>query len=139
MDESHPSSGAGGRPALAPVPNLAEAMRRARLESAEQGQVAADLRNGEIARLDMLREALRPVLAQVPDEVDLFDVGVTAGQRPRLFIDMIGFVEMARDRRTYRFLQDTRHGRLTIAESERIDVMTQAAADYVARRLIERE
>lgn len=124
---------------LTAVPNLADSVRRARVEAAEQAQVLADLRNGEIARLEMLAEAIRPVLAQVPEEVDLFDVGVAAGQRPRLFVDMIGFVEMARDRRTYRFLQDTRHGRLTLLESERIEQVTQAVADYVARRLLERE
>lgn len=128
-----------GHIGLASVPNLTESMRRARIEAAEQAQVTADLRNGEIARLEMLAEAVRPMLAQLPKELDLFDLGVTAGERPRLFVDMIGFVEMARDRRTYRLLQDTRHGRLTLAQSERLEEMAQAIADYVARRLIERE
>ncbi|MBK9082262.1 MAG: hypothetical protein IPL88_09385 [Rhizobiales bacterium] len=126
-------------PHLTPVPNLAEATRRARVDIAEQSQVVEDLRNGEIARLDMLAEAIRPVLAQVPQDVDLFDVGVVPGARPRLFVDVIAYVEMARDRRTYRFLQETRHGRVTVRESDRVDAMTQAIADYVARRLIERD
>ena len=143
MDEATHKGGADAareaRPRLSSVPNLTESMRRARLEAAEQAQVVADLRHGEIARLEMLAEAVRPVLAQAPKGVDLFDLGVTAGERPRLFVDMIGFVEMARDRRTYQFLQDTRHGRLTLAQSERVDDMAQAIADYAARRLIERE
>ena len=126
-------------PHLTPVPNLAEATRRARVDIAEQSQVVEELRNGEIARLDMLAEAIRPVLAQVPQDVDLFDVGVVPGARPRLFVDVIGYGEMARDRRTYRFLQETRHGRVTVRESDRVDAMTQSIADYVARRLIERD
>src|SRR6185312_8581617 len=61
------------------------------------------------------------------------------GERPRLFIDMIGFVEMAHDRRVYRFQQDTRHGRALIAQSDRVERMVEAIADYIARRLVERE
>jgi hypothetical protein len=52
---------------------------------------------------------------------------------------MIAFVDMAHDRRTYRFYQDTRHGRVLIAESQSADAIAAAAADYVARRLVERE
>jgi hypothetical protein len=118
---------------------LAAAIRRARIEEAERSDVLTVLRGVEIARLEMLYEATRPVLEQVPEHVDLFDAGLAPGERPRLYIDMIGFVEMARDRRTYRFLQDTRHGRITIAESDDLETMTDAVAGYVARRLVERE
>ena len=51
-----------------------------------------------------------------PRDCDLFDVAVSPGERPRLFIDQIGFVpQLAHDQRTYRFLQDTRHGRIKIS------------------------
>ena len=60
---------------------------------------------------------------------------IAYGERPRLFIDMIGFVEMGHDRRSYRFLQDTRHGRVLIAETERIDRAVAAITNYIARRL----
>lgn len=121
------------------TPLLTTAIRRARLEEAEHSDVITDLHAAELARLDMLRDALRPLLNQVPDHIDLFDVGIMPSEHPRLFIDMIGYVEMARDRRSYRFVQDTRHGRITIAESELIDPMCEAIAGYMARRLIERE
>jgi hypothetical protein len=78
-------------------------------------------------------------LAQTPQDCDLFDVAISPGERPRLFIDAIGFVEMGRDRRAYRFLQDTRHGRITIGETEKIDDMVEAVTAYMAHRLIERE
>jgi hypothetical protein len=97
------------------------------------------LRGAEFARLEMLRDSLEPVLAQVPEDIDLFDTGIVPGDRPRLFIDMIGYVEMGPDRRLYRFIQDTRHGRVTMAESERVDTMVDACTQYIARRLVERE
>lgn len=126
-------------PLRVPSPSLTSAVRRARLESAERGEVLAELRGAETARLEMLNEALQPVLAQVPEGIDLFDTGIVPGEHPRLFVDMIGFVEMGRDRRQYRFLQDTRHGRVLIIESERIEVMLEAITAYIARRLVERE
>jgi hypothetical protein len=115
------------------------AVRRARLDDAERTKVVAELRGAEIARLEMLRDEILPVVAAVPKDVDLFDVGLVATERPRLFIDMIGIVEMGHDRRTYRFIQDTRHGRVVIAESERMEPIVNAVTDYIARRLIERE
>ena len=121
------------------VPNLKAAMRRARLEQAEQSDVLAELRGAEIARLEMLAEELEPVYAQLPDHIDMFDAGVTPGERPRLFIDMIGFVEMDDDKRTYRFVQDTRHGRVIVKQSDRAETMVTAITEYIGRRLLERE
>ena len=120
-------------------PSLTAAMRRARVESAERNEAVVQLRQTEIARLELLREAIQPIVDHAPPGVDLFDAGIAHGDPPRLFIDMIGFVEMAHDRRAYRFLQDTRHGRVLIAESERLDRMSDAIANYVARRIVERE
>ena len=86
----------------------------------------AELRGAEIARLEILREQMEPVLAQLPRDCELFDVAVSPGERPRLFIDQIGFVEMGADRRSYRFMQDTRHGRITICESDKPETLVEA-------------
>ena len=126
-------------PAPKPVASLAAAVRLARVEGAERSQVIAELRGAEMARLEMLRDAIAPLLAEVPEGIDLFDAALMGGEHPRLFLDMIGFFEMGRDRRTYRFVQDTRHGRVVIAEGERLEPMADAARHYVARRLVERE
>lgn len=119
--------------------SLAAALRRARIESAEHSAAVADVRAAEIGRLEILADALAPVLLQTPEDCDIFDVAIAPGERPRLFIDQIGFVEIDRDRRTYRFLQDTRHGRITLRESANVDDMVDAVTDYIAHRLIERE
>jgi hypothetical protein len=92
-----------------------------------------------MARLELLRDALEPVFAQVPAEAELFDHGLVPGEKPRLFVDIVAFVEMARDRRVFRFVQDTRGGTVVLAESDRIETMTEEVANYVARRLVERE
>lgn len=133
MDE-----GKGEHLRLAP-PSLKAAVRRARIESAEQGSAVDDLREAEIVRLELLEEAIRPVLDQAPEGVDLFDMGIGHGERPRLFLDMVSFVDLAHDRRTYRFFQNTRHGRVLIAENSSVDKIVAAMTNYVARRLVERE
>jgi hypothetical protein len=121
------------------IPSLQAAARRARVESAEQSEAVDDLRQAEIARLQLVEEAIRPVLDQAPEGLELFDVGVAYGDRPRLFLDMISFVDLAHDRRTYRFFQDTRHGRVLIAESAEPPRIVAAMTNYIARRLVERE
>jgi hypothetical protein len=123
----------------APQADLAAAVRRARVENAERAQALAELREIEMGRLALLESELKPVVGQAPPDVDLFDLTLSPGERPRLFLDMVAFVEMGRDRRTYRFFQDTVHGRMLIAESQLIDRIVAAATNYVARRLVERE
>lgn len=122
-----------------PPPSLKEAVREARIEAAERSAVIVDLRDAEMARLELLSEALDPVFAEVPKEVDLFDRGISHGDVPRLWIDAIAHVEMGRDKRQYRFVQDTRYGRAVLAESYEVAEVVQAVTRYVARRLIERE
>lgn len=126
-----------GKPA-APQP-LKEAVREARIEAAERSAVIVDLRDADVARLALLNDALDPVFADVPKEVDLFDRGVSRGDVPRLWIDVIAHVEMGRDKRQYRFVQDTRYGRAVLAESYELLAMVQAVTRYVGRRLVERE
>lgn len=122
-----------------PAPDLKAAVRRARMEDAERSSMAADLRQAEIARLEILLDALLPVFAQLPQDATMFDHGLVPLEKPRLFIDMIAFVEMARDRHTYRFMQEGRAGRTLIAESADVAPMAEAVTLYLGRRVVERE
>ncbi len=122
-----------------PPSPLKEAMHQARVEAAERTSVVVDLRDAEVARLELLNEALDPLFAEIPPEVELFDRGLSRGDTPRLWIDAVAHVAMARDKRVYRFLHDTRVGRHVLAESHDIPDIVQAVTGYVARRLIERE
>jgi hypothetical protein len=118
---------------------LRDALRQARIEAADRTGVVVDLRDAEVARLEILNEALDPLFAQIPEQVDLFDRGISQGDTPRLWIDAVAHVLMGRDKRIYRFVQDTRFGRIVIAESHDVVAIVDAVTDYVARRMIERE
>src|SRR3972149_4374665 len=96
--------------------SLKVAVREARIEAAERSAVVVDLRDAEVARLELLNEALDPLFAEIPSEVDLFDRGVSKGDVPRLWVDVIAHVAMGPDKRQYRFVQDTRYGRTVLAE-----------------------
>ena len=118
---------------------LQDAMHLARVEAAERTSVVVDLRDAELARLELLNEALDPLFAEIPREVELFDRGISRGETPRLWIDAVAHVVMGRDKRSYRFLHDSRFGRHVLAESHDIPDIVRAATTYVARRLVERQ
>jgi hypothetical protein len=118
---------------------LRDALRQARIEAADRTGVVVDLRDAEVARLEILNDALDPLFAQIPEQVDLFDRGISQGDTPRLWVDVVAHVLMGRDKRIYRFVQDTRFGRIVIAESHEVATIVDAVTDYVARRMIERE
>jgi len=136
---SNPPSGES-RPAPEPRPiRLRDALHKARIEAADRTGVVVDLRDAEVARLEILNEALDPLFAQVPEQIDLFDRGISQGETPRLWIDVVAHVVMGRDKRIYRFVQDTRYGRIVLAEAHEVSAIVAAVTDYVARRMIERE
>jgi hypothetical protein len=120
-------------------PRLKDAVRQARIETAERTSVVVDLRDAEVARLELLNEALDPIFAEIPAQIELFDRGISRGDTPRLWVDVVAHVVMGRDKRLYRFVQDTSYGRRVIAESFEIEKIVDAVTKYVARRLVDRE
>jgi len=118
---------------------LRDALRQARIEAADRTGVVVDLRDAEVARLEILNEALDQVFNEIPHDIELFDSGISQGDTPRLWIDMIAHVVMGRDKRSYRLVQDSRFGRKVLAESHDVTAMVKAVTDYIARRMIERE
>ena len=118
---------------------LKDAVREARIEAAERSGVVVDLRDADVARLELLNEALDPLFKEIPGDIELFDRGLSRGDVPRLWIDVVAHVEMGRDKRQYRFMQDTRYGRAILAESYEVPALVQAITRYVASRMVERE
>jgi hypothetical protein len=119
--------------------HLKDALRVARIESAERTGIVVDLHDAEVARLEIVNEALDPIFAEIPPDADLFDRGISRGMPPRLWLDAIAHIVMGRDKREYRFVQDTRYGRKVLAESADVAAMVEAVTKYLAQRLIERE
>jgi hypothetical protein len=132
------AAASAGAPPAPPSP-LTQAMHQARVEAAERTSVVVDLRDAEVARLELLNEALDPLFAEIPAEVDLFDRGISRGDTPRLWVDAVAHIAMGRDKRAYRFLADTRVGRRVLAESHEIPDIVQAVTAYAARRMVERQ
>jgi len=119
--------------------DLRAALRRARLSEAERSDVIVDLRQAELARLELLGEKLEPMLLQLPPDSDLIDCQVVPGYRPRLWIDMLAYVQMARDRRGYELVSESRAGRQVLFHSEDVGAMAGKVTDYIAHRLVERD
>lgn len=123
----------------APAAPLKDALRQARIDSAERTGIILEMRDAEAARLEILNEVLDPVFAEIPQGVEIFDRVVSRGEVPKLWIDIVAYVLMGRDKRSYRFVQDTRYGRKVLYESADVPNMAKAITRYVAARLVERE
>ena len=131
---------AAAEPAKADEPQrLKDALRRARVDAAERTGVVVDMHDADVARLELLNEALDPLFKETPPDIDLFDRAISHGDTPRLWIDAIAHVVMGRDKRHYRFVHDTRYGRKVLAESVNISDVAEAVTKYIAQRMIERE
>jgi hypothetical protein len=121
------------------VRSLTDAIRRVRTAEAERSDVVVELRDAEKARLELLADELQSVFSEVPADNETFQFRVAGETPPRLWIDMTAFIAMGRDRRTYRFLKDTRLGRTVILETADTGDMADCVTNYVAERIIERE
>ena len=105
--------------------------------------VVIDTPSGE-NHLSLLAHALADTLITPINDsfVDLDVIGTMAPSsdfKPRLWIDMIAHVVMGRDKRLYRFVQDTRYGRRVLGETPDVAEAASLVTTYVARRLVERE
>lgn len=119
---------------------LKQALHDARIEAADRSAVIIDLRDAEMARLEILNEAIDGVFKDIPvRHTDYFDRGVSGGTQPRLWLDAITHVVMGNDKRTYRLLTDTANGRRVLEENTEVPVLREAITRYVARRMVMRE
>ena len=118
---------------------LTDAIRDVKNALADRDDVVVDMREAHRMRLDLLAAELAPVFADVPANIDSFDFAVSSGLQPRLWIDAVSHVAMGRDRRTYRFLKDTRIGRVVLAESTDMKPVVDQVTKYVAERIVERQ
>lgn len=124
---------------LEPARKLSDAIRDVKNAMADRDDVVVDLREAHRMRLELLAAELAPVFVDVPADMDNFDFAVSSGLQPRLWIDAVSHVAMGRDRRTYRFLKDTRIGRVVLAESTEMKPVADQVTRYIAERVVERQ
>ncbi len=118
---------------------LTDAIREAKNAAADRDDVVIEMREAERMRLELLAAELAPVIADVPHDSDLFDFAISSGLQPRFWIDAVCHVAMGRDKRTFRFVRDTRLGRVILAESTDMKAVANAVTRYLAERIVERE
>lgn len=121
------------------VRRLSDAVRRIRLAEAERADAFADLHEADRARLGLLVEELSGVFAELPEDDDYFVCELAGSTPPRLWIDPTTHVSIARDRRSYRVVKDTRFGRVVIVESSDVQRVADVVTDYIAERLVDRD
>lgn len=121
------------------VRRLSDAVREVKNAMADRDDVVVELREAERARLELLAQELQSVIADAPYEHPAFDFAISSGARPRFWIDAVAYVSMGRDRRTYRFVRDTRMGRVVLAESTEIKPVADMVTRYAAERIVERQ
>lgn len=118
---------------------LSEVVREVKIAAAEREDVVVDMKEADRARLELLAEELVPVFDEVPDENEQFDFVISSGLQPRLWIDAVAHVHMGPDRRTYRFVRDTRQGRIVMAETGNMMSIADSVTHYIAERIVERQ
>jgi hypothetical protein len=118
---------------------LADAIRGAQVAAADRSDVVIDMKEADLARIEILAQDLKPVFDDVPADDLQWDFAISTGLQPRLWIDATSHVMMGRDRRTYRFVRDTRLGRIVVAESTEVGPVADAVTNYIAERIVERQ
>ncbi|MBC7282521.1 hypothetical protein [Hoeflea sp.] len=118
---------------------LADIVREVKIASADRTDVVVDIRDADRARLELLAQEIGPLFDDIDPADDRFDFGISPGLQPRLWIDAVAHVHMGHDRRVYRFVRDTRLGRVTISDSSDMTRTADAVGRYIAERVIERE
>ena len=121
------------------VRSLRDAIRKVQLGEAERSDVVVELQDTERARLEMLADELKDVFKEIPEDDDQFTLQIVPGATPRFWVDITSHVVVGGDRRTYRFLKDTRFGRTVLLETTEIDDMADCVTEYIAERILERE
>ncbi|PWK71517.1 hypothetical protein [Aminobacter sp. AP02] len=125
--------------AMRPARVLSDAVRDVKNATADRTDVVVDLRDAHRMRLELLAAELEPVFADVPKDIDNFDFTISSGLQPRLWIDAVSHVALGRDRRTFRFVRDTRIGRVVLAESTDPKRVADQVTRYIAERIVERQ
>ncbi len=123
----------------ATVRELRAAVQTARLEQAQRDDAVAELQEEERVRLSMLEEELQGVVDDLPESQRDIALALLPGDPPRYWVDATSHVAMARDKRTYRFVKDTKIGRTLLHEGTDVGAVADAVTRYVAERIVERQ
>jgi hypothetical protein len=131
---------ARGAPVSRPASSetLADAIRRARVVEAERIDATADLRDSEIARLELLRAELEPIFRDIPAGDDRFALTLSRSRPARLWIDMFAHAAIDADG-GYELVRSSEDGRRVLFSSTDLAEMRARVTTYIARQIVLRE
>ena len=118
--------------------SLRDAIRQARLEEAERLHVTADGRDGEIARLELLKAELESLFAELPND-DRFNLVLVPSRPARLWIDLFTYAAIDEGSGAYLFVRNSENGRRTLFSSTNVADMADRITRYMAREIVRRE
>jgi hypothetical protein len=118
---------------------LREAIRKARLEEAERLDVTADTRDGEIARLELLKAELETVYAEIPKQDDRFNLTLVPSRPARLWIDLFTYVAIDESSCAYLFIRNSENGRRTLYSANNVADIADRITSYMAQEIVRRE
>jgi hypothetical protein len=134
MDESVKSV---ARPAASR--SLREAIRKARLEEAERLDLSADRRDGEIARLELLKAELEAVFAELPGHDDRFNLVLVPSRPARLWIDLFTYAVIDDASGAYLFVRNSENGRRTLFSATNVTDIADRITRHMAQEIVRRE
>ena len=119
--------------------SLREAIRKARLDEAERLDVAADRRDGEIARLELLKAELEVVFADIPNQDDRFNLALVPSRPARLWIDLFTYVAVDDSSGAYLFIRNSENGRRTLFSATNVADMADRITTHMAHEIVRRQ
>jgi len=119
--------------------SLHEAVRKARVEEAYRLGEAADHRDSEIARLELLKAELETVFAEVPASDDRFTLMLVPSRPARLWIDLFTYGAIDETSGAYLFIRNSESGRRTLYSTTSVSEMADRITSYMAREIVRRE
>ncbi len=122
-----------------PVNAFDDALRQARLEEAAHYEAVRGIKDSKSLRLQALKGDIAAVIAHSQEARQIFDLALAPGDSPKLWIDLITWVVMEPDYRTYRLVQDNQAGRDILHETADRPEMVERLKHYMAHRVIARE
>ncbi|WP_421694089.1 hypothetical protein [Aestuariivirga sp.] len=118
---------------------LTDALREARQAEAAHFDASLELRDSKSLRLQILKDELMPTVQASTEAKEMFDLTLLPGDPPKLWVDLISYVVMEPDHRTYRFLQDRQDRREILFESIDREQTAAAIRRHMAHRLVAKE
>lgn len=119
--------------------SLREAIHNARLDEAERIDLTADRRDGEIARLELLKAELETVFADIPEQDDRFNLALVPSRPARLWIDLFTYVAIDDSSGAYLFIRNSESGRRTLFSTINVADMADRITDHMAREIVRRQ